>query len=152
MQLGGSQIGSQVGNIFILFQKSSAVWGLCIVQISWACFFLLSFLFFHYFFGRIKNVQKWDTLMASFTFSTVYSTLFIILKQYAWFVFFFSFLKKLIPHIHQWWAKQPFFVVFNHWQCVKLFSLLSLEISGANNLTKKGEIFCVSWDHEKIYK
>jgi len=151
------------GVIFDWF-KSSAVCQCVLYKIfSWACYLDFCSVVVS------KNVQKWDTLVASFTFSTVleYSTVGFRVQIPVWYFFF---LKKLIPQSYQWWAKQPFFVLFvfvNHWQCVKLFYffqfctlflfLLRQNFTGANNLTKKWGVFfeimnLVVRDREKKYK
>jgi len=80
--------------------KSSAVCQCVLYKIlSWACYLDFCSVV-------SKNVQKWDTLVESFTFSTVwnYSTVGPGFETWCG-----IFLKKLIPQSYQWWAKQPFF-------------------------------------------
>jgi len=57
---------------------------------------------------------------------------------------FFFFFKKIDPTYSSVMSKTAIFCCFQSLAVCEAFFLLSLEISGANNLTKKGEIFCVS--------
>ena len=127
--------------------KSSAVCQCVLYKIlSWACYLDFCSVV-------SKNVQKWDTLVESFTFSTVwnYSTVGPGFETWCGILFLKNWSHNHISDEQN----SHFFVLFvfvNHWQCVKLFYLFFFQFctlyffflvrqnfTGANNLTKKSE-------------
>ena len=96
--------------------KSSAVCQCVLYKIlSWACYLDFCSVV-------SKNVQKWDTLVESFTFSTVwnYSTVGPGFETWCGILFLKNWSHNHISDEQN----SHFFVLFvfvNHWQCVKLF-------------------------------